>query len=381
MSWVYLDHNATTPLDPAVRQAMEPFLAEDFGNPSSIHALGRRARAALDDFRDRLARHWHCRPSELVFTSGGTEANNHAILGAARSRKTRGRHLITSAVEHPSVLQPLRHLAVHEGYDLTIVGTDPFGYVDPEEIRAALRTDTILVSIMAANNEVGTLQPVAAVGHLLRDRDVLFHTDASQWFGKEPMAVIADFAADLVTVCAHKLYGPKGAGALYVRSPLLLPALLLGGSQENEHRAGTENLAAIAGLVTCLERFSSPPVMDRRVLAPLTARLETAALAIPGAKRWGADLPGRLSNTLALTLDGCDSLSLLAGLDLEGICASSGSACSSGSLEPSPVLRAMGATPAEASGLLRFSLGRDHALADIDRVAASLAHVVERVRN
>lgn len=360
---------------------MEPFLEEDFGNPSSIHALGRRARAGLDDFRDRLARCWHCRPSELIFTSGGTEANNHAIWGAARLRKPLGRHLVTSAVEHPSVLQPLRHLADHGGYDLTIVGTDPSGRVDPDRILAALRPDTILVSVMAANNEVGTLQPVGAIGRLLRERNVLFHTDASQWFGKEPVAAIADFAADLVTVCAHKLYGPKGSGALYVRSPLRIPALLLGGSQEDERRAGTENLAAIAGLVTCLERFTSPPVMDRRRLAPLTDALEAAALSIPGARRWGPDLAARLANTLAVTIRGCDSLSLLAGLDLEGVCASSGSACSSGSLEPSPVLRAMGASPEEAAGLVRFSLGRDNSLADIQRAAASLARVVARVCN
>ena len=360
---------------------MEPFLAACFGNPSSIHGPGRLARAALDDFRDRLACLWHCRPGEIIFTSGGTEANNLAVLGVARARQGLGRHLVTSAVEHPAVMSPMRYLAAHEGFEITIVRTDPFGWVDPSAVVEALRPDTTLVSIMAANNEVGTLQPVSEIGRLVRGRGVMFHTDASQWFGKEPVASIAGFEADLVTGCAHKLHGPKGAGVLYVRSPLTLHPLLLGGSQEHERRGGTENLPAIAGLVACFEAFSSPPVMTRRQLAPLVSRLETLLTGVVGVRRWGADLPRRLANTLAITASGCDSMSLLAGLDLEGIFASSGSACSAGSLEPSPVLSAMGASPAEAAGLVRFSLGRDTTIAEIERTGTLFAEVVSRVRN
>lgn len=381
MRTIYLDYNATTPLAADVRAAMLPFLGEIFGNPSSIHAEGRRARAFLDEARENLAAIWACKPSELVFTSGGTEANNLAILGAARTRRDRGRHLITSAIEHHAVLGPMQYLAASEGFTVTIVGTDPYGFVDPSEIARALRQDTILVSVMAANNEVGTIQPVTEIGRLCRDRGVLFHTDAVQWFGKRPLRKISEFEADLVTCCAHKLYGPKGAGCLYVRSPLKLQSALFGGSQEDERRPGTENLAGIVGLVAAVARFANPPVFDPPRLRPLTERLEALTTALPGVRRWGAPVAGRLANTLALTAERCDSLSLLAGLDLVGICASSGAACSVGSLVPSHVLTSLGASPEQAAGLIRFSLGRDTTLADIEAVATAFAEVVNHVRN
>ncbi len=381
MPTIYLDHNATTPLDLDVRAAMLPFLAEIFGNPSSIHIEGRRARACLDQAREELAASWGCTPSELVFTSGGTEANNLAIFGAARARREHGRHLITSAIEHPAVLVPMQHLAASEGYELTIVGTDPFGFVDPNEVDRAVRADTILVSVMAANNEVGTIQPVAEIGRLCRERGILFHTDSVQWVGKQPMGRITGFEADLVTCCAHKLYGPKGAGCLYVRSPLRLQSHSFGGSQEDERRPGTENLAAIVGLVAAVTRFTSPPVFDPSRLGRLTEHMEHMTTALPGIRRWGAPGQGRLANTLALTATGCDSLSLLAGLDLAGVCASSGSACSVGSLKPSHVLTSLGASPEQAAGLVRFSLGRDTILEDIEAAAAAFAEVVTRVRN
>lgn len=360
---------------------MLPFLDEVFGNPSSIHTEGRRARAFLDEAREQLAVHWACKPSELVFTSGGTEANNLAILGAARVRRERGRHLITSAVEHHAVLGPMQFLATAEGFELTIVRTDPFGWVNPVEIEKAIRQDTVLVSVMAANNEVGTLQPVAEIGRLCRDRGILFHTDAVQWFGKCPLSKITEFEADLVTCCAHKLYGPKGAGCLYVQSPLKLQSIMFGGSQEDERRPGTENVATIAGMVTAVLQFTNPPVFDPSRLRPLTERLEFLTTALPGVRRWGAVPAGRLANTLALTAAGCDSLSLLAGLDLAGVCASSGSACSAGSLNPSHVLTALGASPSEAAGLVRFSLGRGTTEDDIETAAAAFAAVVNRVRN
>lgn len=360
----------------AVREAEQTA----FGNPSSIHAAGRHARALLDESRERLSVLWGCRPSEIIFTSGGTEANNLAVFGVARARADRGRHLVTSPIEHPSVRQAFEYLAAREGYEVTIVRTDPLGVIDPGDVRRALRSDTTLVSVMAANNEVGTLQPIRDIGELCRDHGVCFHTDAVQWFGKEPVAAIDDFAADLVAGCAHKLGGPRGAGVLYARSPLLLRALLVGGSQENDRRAGTENLPAIVGLVAAWEHFTKPPVFDRTRLEPLTSLLETRCLAIEGIRRWGPPLQQRLANTLAITVQGCDSLSLLAGLDLAGVCASSGSACSVGSLEPSHVLTSLGASRAEATGLVRFSLGPAATREEILTTAEALAAVVTRVR-
>lgn len=377
---IYLDYNATTPLDPGVREAMLPFLGEVFGNPSSAHAAGRAARAALDDCRDRAARVLGCRPSELVFTSGGTESNNLALHGAVRARLGRGRHLITSAVEHQAVLQPLEWLAQEHGCELTILPVDVEGRVDPEAVAGALRTDTLLVTIQAANNEIGTLQPVAAIGRLCRERGVLFHTDAAQWFGKEPVPNVDVFSGDLASICAHKFHGPKGAGLLYVRSPLQLPPLLRGGSHELDRRAGTENLAAIAGLTAALERFVPQPVFDRERLAPLAKLLRSTLAQLPGVTL-RSPTDGSLANTVAFTVTGTDSFALLAALDLEGICASSGSACSSGALEPSHVIRALGVASAEAGSLVRLSLGRENTAAEVTAVAALLPDLIARCRS
>ena len=256
---IYLDYNATTPLDPGVRTAMEPYWESVWGNPSSVHAIGRVARAALDDCRYRMAAAWKSKPSEVVFTSGGTEANHLAIVGSARLRRSIGWHLVTSSVEHPAVLETFRFLSRHEGFDLTVLPVDAFGQVSCESLIAALRPETTLVSIMTGNNEVGTLQPVAEIGRICRQRGILFHTDAVQAFGKLPFESIHQFEADLVTVCAHKFHGPKGAGALFVRSPLQPLAVLVGGGQENERRAGTENLPAIVGLVEAFRHVADLP--------------------------------------------------------------------------------------------------------------------------
>ena len=376
---IYFDYNATTPLDPAVRAAMEPLLGEVWGNPSSVHAIGRAARAALDDARYRLAALWKCKPSEVVFTGGGTEANNLAVLGTARLLKSKGRHVITTPVEHHAVLHAFQFLAKHEGFEVTYLPVDAFGRVRVEDVAAALRPDTTLVSVMAANNEVGTLQPVAEIGALCRERGVKFHTDAVQAFGKLPFRDIHQFEADLVAVCAHKFHGPKGAGALFIRSPLLPLPTQVGGGHENERRAGTENLAAIVGLVAACERFVPTPVFPAAALRERTDRLAAAAAAIPGVTRRGHPAE-RLPNTVAFTVAGADSIALMAVLDLEGICASSGSACSAGSLEPSHVLRAMGVPPAEANALVRFSLGRDSTAEEVDRVIRVLPGIIGRLR-
>jgi cysteine desulfurase len=376
---LYFDYNSTTPLDPLVRAAMRPFLEAEFGNPSSVHHVGRRARAALDEARERTARVLACKPGEVMFTSGGTESNNAAILGAARLRRETGRHLITSAVEHHAVLNCFEHLHRREGFQLTLLPVDQAGRVDPSDLERAFRPDTALVSIMAANNETGTLQPVAELGRLCRQRGILFHTDAVQWFGKLPLKRVEEFNADLVSLCGHKLHGPKGVGALFIRSPLRLEPLLFGGPQEGEHRAGTENVAACVGLADALGRFISPPVFPPRQMENLTASLASLLRAVPGLEFRGA-LDQRLPNTLALTVTGCDSSSMLAALDLEGICASSGSACSAGSVTPSHVLRAMGVSPTLASSFLRFSLGRDSEADQVALVAEALLRIVERIR-
>ncbi len=380
MQTIYFDYNATTPLDPQVREAMLPFLGEVWGNPSSVHHVGRQARAHLDDARDRAAKILGARPSEITFTAGGTESANLAVIGTARALKVKGRHLITSAIEHPAVLRCCEYLAQHEGLEVTYLPVDQQGLVSPDSLAAALRPDTLLVSIMAANNEIGTIQPVAELGAICRQRGVLFHTDAVQWFGKEPFESIHQFNADLVSICAHKIHGPKGAGALYARSPLHPTPLALGGSHENERRAGTENLAGILGLVEALERFVRTPVFSRKKLAPLTARLLQLIQRLPGVRFVGSP-NRRLANTISFVIEGTDSLPLLAGLDLEGICASSGSACSAGSLEPSHVVAALGFDKPLASSLVRFSLGRESTSAEVEVVERILPGVIQRARN
>lgn len=376
---IYFDYNATTPLAPEVRAAMAPCWESIWGNPSSVHSIGRQARAVLDESRYRLASAWKCRPSEVVFTSGGTEANNLAVFGTARALRHRGRHLITTPIEHHAVLHAVQSLVRHEGFEVTWLPVDATGLVDPDDVRRALRPDTVLVSVMAANNEIGTCLPVAEIGALCRERGVIFHTDAVQAFGKLSFVDIHQFQADLVAVCAHKFHGPKGAGALFIRSPLQPQPVLVGGGHENERRAGTENLAAITGLVDAFERFVPQPVFDASTLRDWTETLATALAAIPGVTRRGHPLH-RLPNTLAFSVTGTDSIALMAALDLEGVCASSGSACSAGSLEPSHVLKAIGVPPAEANALVRLSLGRENTVDEVQRVAELVPGVIQRLQ-
>jgi cysteine desulfurase len=375
---IYFDYNATTPLDPAVREAMLPFLGEIWGNPSSVHHVGRRARALLDAARERAAKVLGAKSSEIVFTSGGTESNNLAIFGAARLLKPKGRHLITSAIEHHAVLHCFDFLEKKEGFEVSRLPVDSEGFVSVDDLRKAIRPDTILVSVMAANNEIGAIQPVAELGAVCRERGIVFHTDAVQWFGKEPVENAGQFNADLVSACAHKFHGPKGAGLLYIRSPLHPDPVLLGGGHENERRAGTENLAGIVGLAEAMERFVKTPVFERSKLAPLAAKLIGMIEKIDGAVVMGSRKQ-RLANTVAFVVRGADSIALLAGLDLEGICASSGSACSAGSLEPSHVIVALGRRT-QANSLVRFSLGRDSTAEEVVLVGQALPEIVRRAQ-
>jgi len=375
---IYFDYNATTPLDPAVRDAMLPFLGDVWGNPSSVHHVGRKARALLDDARDRAAKFLGARPSEIIFTSGGTESNNLAVFGAVRLLKSKGRHLITSAIEHHAVLLCFDYLEKKEGFEVSRLPVDSDGRISPDVLKKALRPDTIFVSVMAANNEIGTIQPVAELGAICRERGIVFHTDAVQWFGKEPFDNIGQFNADLVSICAHKFHGPKGAGLLYARSPLHPDPILFGGGHENERRAGTENPAGIFGLVEALERFVSPPVFPHFKLKGLCSKLRAAIDMVEGC----AIVSPRencLANTISFVVRGADSIALLAGLDVEGICASSGSACSAGSLVPSHVIVASGRRDS-ANSLVRFSLGRDSCAEEVDFVRGLLPEVVRRAQ-
>jgi len=375
---IYFDYNATTPLDPAVRDAMQPFWDTIWGNPSSIHHVGRKARALLDGARDQAAKFLGAKPSEIIFTSGGTEANNLAVFGTARLLKPRGKHLITSAVEHHAVLQCFDYLEKKENFSVTRLPVNSEGRVTVEALQQAIRPDTVLVSIMAANNEIGTLQPVAEIGAVCREQKIMFHTDAVQWFGKEPFENIQQFNADLVSVCGHKFHGPKGAGLLYIRSPLHPEPIMFGGGHENERRAGTENLASIIGLVTALEKFVKPLVFDKVRLKPLADKLIACISQISGCEIVSPK-ERSLVNTIAFTVRGADGIGLLAGLDMEGICASSGSACSAGSLEPSHVVLATGRAET-ANSLVRFSLGRASTEAEVDLVCTLLPPVIRRTQ-
>jgi cysteine desulfurase len=374
---IYLDYNATTPLDPAVQEVMLPFLTEVWGNPSSVHHVGRKARARLDDARDRAAHFLGAKPSEIIFTSGGTESNNSAIFGTARMLKVRGNHLVTSAVEHHAVLQCFDYLEKKEGFAVTRLAVDADGRVSPDDLKNSLRADTILVSIMAANNEIGTIQPVAELGAICRERGIIFHTDAVQWFGKEPFNTIHQFNADLVSLCAHKFHGPKGAGLLWIKSPLHPDPILFGGGHENERRAGTENTPAIIGLAAALEKFVRPAVFAPAKIGELAARLRSGINRMEGCELV-SPAGNCLSNTVAFVVPGADGIGLLAGLDVAGICASSGSACSSGSLEPSHVILAIGKKKS-ANALVRFSLGRDSTEDEINQVNSILPEIIRRV--
>ena len=375
---IYLDYNATTPLDPAVREVMLPFLGDIWGNPSSIHHVGRKARALLDDARDRAAKFLGAKPGEIIFTSGGTESNNLAIFGTARLLKSKGKHLITSAIEHDAVLQSFDYLEKHEGFAVTRLPVNPEGRVSPDDLKKAIRADTILVSVMAANNEIGTIQPVAELGAICRERKIIFHTDAVQWFGKEPFENLQQFNADLVSVCAHKFHGPKGAGLLWAKSPLHPDPILFGGGHENERRAGTENLAGFIGLVSALEKFVKPPVFDKSKLKSFAEKLISAIKKMDGCEIV-SPRENSLSNTISFVVRGADSIALLAGLDMEGVCASSGSACSAGSLEPSHVIVAIGKRNFSNS-LIRFSLGRDSTVEEINFLCEVLPEIIHRAQ-
>jgi cysteine desulfurase len=370
---IYLDHAATTPLRPEALEAMLPYLTQHHGNPSSIHAAGRRARQGLDEARETIAALLGAKPREIVFTSGGTEADNLAVKGAAWAGSARGRHIVTSAVEHKAVLNAAAVLE-RQGFEVTYLPVDRYGRVDPGDVAAAITDRTSLVSVQAANNEVGTAQPVAEIGAVCRERHVPFHTDAVQsaaFAFPTPDA----WQASLVSLSAHKLGGPKGVGALYVRQGTALLPQLSGGSQERQRRAGTENVAGIVGFAAAMRLAAA----DRPDLRPLRDRLIGGLVALPDVQLTGHPTD-RLPNSASVVIPGVEGGDLVAALDLDGIEASTGSACTTGSVEPSHVLLAMGIDPHLAHGSLRLTLGPETTEADVDRTLDVVEAAVQRLR-
>jgi len=366
---IYLDYNATTPLDPRVADAMVPYLREHHGNPSSSHAPGRLVRAAVDRARARVAALLGASPEQVVFTSGGSEANNHALKGVAWGHGSG--HLIVSAVEHPAITVPCRWLA-ERGFGLTEVGVDASGRVDPEDVRRALRPDTVLISVMLANNEVGTIEPVAEIGRIAREAGVLMHTDAAQAVGKIAVRV-DELGVDLLSVAGHKFHAPAGVGALYVRQGVKLESLIHGAGHEGGRRAGTEAVAAIVGLGVAAELAG-----DQAANAAIPALRDRFHQGLTDQLGEGVVLNGhpehRLPNTLNVSFRGCNGVELLASLDR--VCASAGAACHSDRQEPSAVLRAMGVDRDLALGAVRFSVGRFNTAHEIDRAVEAVVSAV-----
>jgi len=372
---IYLDYAAATPLDPRVEEAMQPFGRVMFGNPSSLHAAGRTARAAVDAARDTVAAYLGADAAEIIFTSGGTEADNLAIAGTARALRSRGTHLVTTAIEHHAVLASCRALE-EDGFRVTYLRPNSAGLIDPEQVAAAITAETVLVSVMAANNEVGAIQPIAEIGAMCRARRIPLHTDAVQAAGELRLRV-DELQVDLLTLSAHKIYGPKGAGALYVRAGTRLRPLLHGGGQEHERRAGTENVAGIAGLAAALALLGDPAETAR--VRALRDRLIDGALSIPGSRLHG-DAGRRLANNVNVGFDGAAGETLLLALDLEGIAISTGAACAAGAVEPSHVPAAMGYSRVQAGEAVRLTLGRWTTAEEIDRTLAALREIVPRLQ-
>jgi cysteine desulfurase len=378
MRRVYLDNNATTALAPEVCEAMKPFWLEDYGNASSIHWYGQRAKAAVEMAREQVAQLINARPSEIVFTSGGTEADNAALVGIVEAARSETKHIVTTAIEHHAVLHTAKALE-KKGVQVTYVRVGPSGVVDPADIEHAIRPETVLVSVMHANNELGTIQPLEEIGRIAREHDIYFHTDAVQTVGKIPVDV-EKLGVDLLSLSAHKVHGPKGVGALYVRKGTILRALMHGGHHERDRRPGTENVSGIVGLGKAAELAREHLGTEGRRIAALRDRLEDGILRSVPLSAVNGDPARRLPTTTNLRFDYIEGEGFVIAMDLRGIACSTGAACSSGSLEPSHVLSAVGLRPEQARSSIRFSLGRFNTAEDIDTTLEILPDVVEHLR-
>ena len=378
MKRIYLDHAATTPTHPEVVKAMLPYFTDAFGNPSSIHSYGQEAKGAVEEARTKVAELIGARSEEIVFTSGGTEADNYALKGVAYANEHKGNHIITSPIEHHAVTEACKFLE-KRGFRITCLPVDRYGLVDPQDVKRAITDKTILISVMHASNEVGTIEPVGEIGKIAREARVYFHSDAVQTVGHIPLNV-DELKVDLLAISAHKLYGPKGVGALYVRKGTRLVSLMHGGGQEKKRRAGTENVPAIVGLGKAVELARHDLGEEARRLSLLRDKLVKGL----GERIDHIHLNGhpsqRLPNNVNASVDFAEGESMVLNLDLEGICVSTGSACSSASLEPSHALLALGLSPEQAHGSLRFSLGRENNEADVERVLEILPGIVAKLR-
>jgi len=378
---IYLDHAATTAVDPRVVKAMHPYWSERYGNASSIYSLGREADKAMKDARKTVADILQCEPQEVIFTSCGSESDNLALRGVAFAQRHRGkgRHIITTAIEHHAIGHTCEQLEKYFDFEVTYLPVDQYAMVDPEDVRRAIREDTILISVMAANNEVGTIQPIAEIGKIAREHGIPFHTDAVQAGGTLPLDV-NELHVDLLSLSAHKFYGPKGVGVLYVRKGTPLLPMQTGGGHERQRRAGTENVAGIVGLATALKlAYDHAAENNSRITALREQLIQGVLERIPDAQLTGHPNQ-RLPNSASFVFKYIEGESILLHLDALGICASSGSACSSGSLEPSHVLLAMGIPPDIAHGSLRLTLGRENTEEDVNYVLEVLPGIVEKLR-
>ena len=378
MRRVYFDNNATTPLAPEVFEAMRPYLTEDFGNASSIHWYGQRAKAAIEAAREQVAKLIHARPSEIVFTSGGTEADNAALVGIVEAARGATKHLVSAAIEHTAVLHTAKVLE-RKGVAVSFVRAGANGIVDPADIARALRPDTVLISVMHANNELGAIQPLEEIGRLARERDIYFHSDAVQSVGKIPVDV-ETLGLDLLSLSAHKLHGPKGVGVLYIRKGTILKPLIHGGHDERDRRPGTQNVTGIVGLGKAAELARECMAEASARVAALRDRLEEGILSRVPLCAVNGDRARRLPNTANLRFDHIEGEGFVIALDLRGIACSTGAACSSGAVEPSHVLSAIGLRPDQARSSVRFSLSRYTTAEDIDAALEVIPATVERLR-
>jgi cysteine desulfurase len=378
MKRIYLDHAATTPMRHEVVEAMLPFLRERFGNPSTLYSYGQEAKKAIDGAREKVAQVMNANSSEIVFTSGGTESDNFAISGVAWANQKRGNHIITSSIEHHAVLNICKFLE-RRGFEVTYLPVDNHGLVSPDDVKKAVRKDTILISIMHANNEIGTIEPVEEIGKIAKEEGIYFHTDSVQTFGHIPIDVNM-LNVDLLSASAHKLYGPKGVGCLYIRKGVKIVPFLYGGAQENKRRASTENVAGIVGFGKAAELAIKEMEEEGNRLILLRDRLIKEILEKISFTRLNGHTTKRLPGNVNICVEFVEGESMILQLDINGICASSGSACTSNVIEPSHVLLAIGIPPAVAQGSLRFTLGRDNTNKDIDYLLEILPAVVERLR-